>query len=156
MSNNNNPAFMLLVLFFELLIFGFIFGFLVICRWKIFVKAGQPGWYALIPIYSTYIMTTKVAGKDDTMFVLHLLPLISIYAAIMTNLGLAKSFGKDEGYGIGLTFLWIVFLPMLAFGNAQFVGPGGAPPVKDSSNSLTTDWQNSNNNSNHPNIPPQV
>lgn len=126
--------------------------FMMICRYKIFVKAGQEGWIAIIPIYNAYILTTKIAGKDDITFILHLIPFVNIYAAIVTNIALAKSFGKDDGYGIGLTFLGIVFFPMLAFSKTtQYIGPGGVNQPKDSNNSLTDSWQNNN-----PNTPPTV
>ena len=142
----------LMVFLCEMLILIPFLVFIIICRWKIFVKAGQEGWISLIPIYNTYILTTKIAGKDDLTFVLHLIPIVNIYAAIVTNIALAKSFGKDEGFGIGLTFLNIIFLPWLAFSKTiTYLGPGGVNAVQDSNNSLTNTWQN-----NDPNTPPTV
>ena len=126
--------------------------FMVICMWKIFEKAGQEGWKCLIPFYGSYVLTCEIAGKDTTTFILRFIPIINIYAAIVTAIALAKSFGKDEGFGIGLAFLGIVFYPWLAFSKAiKYIGPGGIPQNPDSSNSLTNNWQN-----NDPNNPPTV
>jgi len=53
-----------------------------------------------------------------------------VFSIIITN-GLSKSFGKDAGYTVGLLFLPMVFYPMLAFGKATYIGPGGVPPTDD-------------------------
>ncbi|MBS1603444.1 MAG: hypothetical protein JST42_12310 [Bacteroidetes bacterium] len=39
----------------------------------------------------------------------------------------SKSFGKDEGFTVGLTLLGIVFWPILGFGDARYIGPYGDP-----------------------------
>jgi hypothetical protein len=152
MRSSSNGGEVLVMLFCYMIILIPIIVIMLISRWKIFVKAGQEGWMSIIPIYNTYILTTKIAGKDDMTFILHLLPIINIYALVVTNIALAKSFGKDDGYGIGLSFLAIIFYPMLAFSKtAVYLGPGGVNQTKDSSNSLTNNWQN-----NDPNNPPTV
>jgi hypothetical protein len=142
-----------------IIIYGFILLFsiatlilLTIARWKLFEKAGIEGWKAIIPYYNMYVLTVDLAGKDILTFVLHFIPFINIYAAIVTNIAVAKSFGKDVGYGIGLTFLGIVFYPMLAFSkDTKYIGPDGENKKEDSTNSLTNSWQN-----NDPNVPPTV
>jgi len=147
----------MMILLCEMLFILPLMAVIIISRWKIFVKAGQEGWMSIIPIYNTYILTTKIAGKDDTTFVLHLIPLVNIYALIVTNIALAKSFGKDEGFGIGLSFLAIVFYPMLAFNKSTvYLGPEGNqnPNNNNTGNSdnLSTNWQNNDN----PQQPPIV
>ena len=99
--------------------------FFVICGWKIFVKAGQPGWACIIPIYNVYIML-KVAGKPGWWIILLIIPLVNIIVGIMATVAFARSFGKSTGFGIGLLLLGIIFYPILAFGSAQYVGPGGS------------------------------
>lgn len=142
---NDDAQLTLIILLCELLIFVPIGIFMIVVLWKVFQKAGQEGWKCLIPIYGTYVLTVDIAGKDTTTFVLHLIPIVNIYARIVTSIALAKSFGKDEGFGIGLAFLAIIFYPILAFNKKiTYLGPGGEPMQKDSSNSLTTDWQNPN------------
>lgn len=129
----------------ELIVLIPIIIFMSIVMWKLFEKAEYAGWKALIPIYSSYILTCKIAGKDNTTFILHFIPIVNIYAKIITGIALAKSFGKDDGYGIGLAFLAIVFYPMLAFSKkTNYIGPLGISLEKDSRNSLTTNWQTPN------------
>ncbi len=98
--------------------------FLIIARWKIYVKAGKPGWAVLIPIYNTLVML-EIVGKPWWWLLLMLIPVINIIFAIwMINL-LSKSFGKTEGFTVGLILLSIVFYPILGFGSAKYEGPAG-------------------------------
>ena len=106
-----------------------IFGILVIAvcvamiagMWKVFVKAGQPGWGCLVPIYNL-ILLLGIAGKPMWWVVLMLIPLVSIIVAIMVSIEVAKKFGQGTGYGLGLAFLPMLFYPMLGFGDAQYQG----------------------------------
>jgi ABC-type phosphate transport system permease subunit len=103
------------------LIFLAILAFLLVAYWKIFEKAGQPGWAALIPIYNIYILT-KIIGKPGYWTLLMLIPFVSVVFAIWgTNL-LSKSFGKDEGFTVGLILLGFVFIPILGFGASKYIG----------------------------------
>jgi len=90
--------------------------------WKTFEKAGQPGWAALVPIYNFYIMA-KISGTKNWWLIF--IPIANIYIAFVTLVALAKSFGKDMSFGIGLFFLGFVFFPMLGFGDAVYSGPNG-------------------------------
>ncbi|RKH43075.1 signal peptidase I [Corallococcus interemptor] len=94
--------------------------------WKIFVKAGQPGWAAIVPFYNLYILLNIVGRPIWWMAMLLLCPPAAFIASIILSIDLAKSFGKDTGFGIGLFFLGIIFGPMLAFGDAQYQGPAAA------------------------------
>lgn len=99
-----------------------IFIVLVIASlWKVFSKAGQPGWAAIIPIYNVYIMC-KVAGRPGWWLLLMLIPLVNVIIAIILNVDIAKRFGKGVGFAIGLIFLPFIFWPILAFGRAQYQG----------------------------------
>lgn len=94
----------------------------VVSMWKIFVKAGARGWAALIPFYNFYVMTKITWGKG-WLFLLLLLPIGNLIFGIFTSIKLAKVFGKGGGFACGIIFLSIIFLPMLAFGNAEYAGP---------------------------------
>jgi hypothetical protein len=98
--------------------------------WKVFPKAGQPGWAAIVPIYNIVVLL-KVAGRPVWWLVLLLIPLVNFVVFIMVSLDMAKSFGKGPGFGIGLWLLFFVFYPILGFGDARYLGPagGGAVPV---------------------------
>ncbi len=90
--------------------------------WKVFVKAGKPGWAALVPIYNIIVML-EIVGRPLWWFVLLLIPIVGIVIAIIISIDMAKSFGKGTGYGIGLALLGPIFYPMLGFGDAKYLGP---------------------------------
>ncbi|MBL8005731.1 MAG: signal peptidase I [Candidatus Kapabacteria bacterium] len=96
-----------------------------VCYWKLFEKAGRPGWQGIIPVANLYFLT-ELVGKPVWWFIVILLvPCVNIVFIIMLNIELAKAFGKTTGYGILLTLFSIIFLPILAFGDAKYVGPAG-------------------------------
>jgi hypothetical protein len=100
--------------------------FLLAAQWKIYEKAGKPGWAAIIPIYNTIILL-EIVGKPIWWLFLMFIPGVNIVFAVwVTNL-LSKSFGKDEAFTVGLILLSIVFYPILGFGSAQYQGPAGKP-----------------------------
>jgi hypothetical protein len=101
-----------------------IFVVMVASLWKIFSKAGQPGWAAIIPIYN-WIVWCKIVGRP-AWWVLLLLICLPIFYIILC-IDLAKSFGKGVGFAIGLILLSIVFFPILGFGSATYQGPSAAP-----------------------------
>jgi hypothetical protein len=90
--------------------------------WKIFTKAGQPGWASIIPIYNWYILC-KIVGRPGWWVILLLIPFINFIIGIILCIDLAKSFGKGVGFGIGLILLGVIFFPILGFGSAQYQGP---------------------------------
>ena len=94
--------------------------------WKVFEKAGQPGWAAIIPIYNLYIMC-KIGGKSGWWVLLMCIPAVNLIFAIWLTNMISKSFGKDEGFTVGLVLLGFVFYPILGFGDARYLGPYGDP-----------------------------
>jgi hypothetical protein len=97
--------------------------------WVLFRKAGKPGWAAIVPIYNLLVLL-EIVGRPwwwIFLFLLCFIPivgiLVSVVLAVIIYGDLARSFGKGWGYAIGLLFLGIVFLPMLAFGDATYQGP---------------------------------
>ena len=111
------------------IIFGIIYlafiVFVVASIWKVFVKAGQPGWAAIVPIYNIYVMT-QIAGRPAWWIVLFFIPFVNYIALLIIAIDIAKSFGKGAGFGIGLWLLAPIFYPILGFGSAQYVGPSAA------------------------------
>jgi hypothetical protein len=92
--------------------------------WKVFTKAGQPGWAVLIPIYNA-IVWLRVCGKPGWWFILLLIPVVNFIITLLASLGMAKNFGKSAAFGIGLWLLGPIFLLILAFGNAKYQGNQG-------------------------------
>ena len=110
----------------------------IIGKWKIYEKAGKPGWAAIVPIYSTIVLL-EIVGKPIWWIFLFLIPCVNIVFLIWTINLLSKSFGQSEGFTVGLLLLGIVFYPILAFGNYQYLGPsakeaGGLKPIDPSLN----------------------
>ncbi len=110
-----------------LLWFVAFYAIAVIPYWVIFTKAGEEGWKALIPIYSTIVLL-KVIGRPWWWILLFLIPIVNFIILIMVMHGLSTSFGHGAGFTIGLIFLSLIFLYILAFGSSTFRGPsaGGA------------------------------
>lgn len=93
--------------------------FLWACMWKIFTKAGKPGWAAIVPIYNNMV-AAEIGGKPSWWGLLVLIPYIGfIWGIWIWNL-ICKSFGKGTGFLIGIIFLPFIFLPILAFGDAKY------------------------------------
>lgn len=109
-----------------LLYFVVFYAIAVIPYWVIFKKAGQPGWPALIPIYSFYIVL-KIVGRPGWWLLLLLIPIVNIVILIITLNDLSKSFGHGVGFTLGLIFLSLIFVYILAFGSSTYRGPAGAP-----------------------------
>ena len=87
--------------------------------WRIFTKAGQPGWASFIPFLNFYILV-KIAEKPGWWFVLLLVPFVNVVFFIMVIAAVAENFGKGSGFIIGLIFLPFIFYPMLAFSDAAY------------------------------------
>ena len=92
---------------------------IIISMWKIFVKAGKPGWAAIVPIYNL-IVILEIAGKPIWWFILLLIPFVNIIVLIMVLIAFARNFGKGAGFAIGMLILPFIFYPMLAFGDATY------------------------------------
>lgn len=98
--------------------------FLIAANWKIYEKAGKPGWAYLIPFYNIIVLL-EIVGKPTWWLVLMFIPVVNVIFGIwMVNM-LSLSFGKDTGFTLGLIFLPFIFFPILGFGDAQYQGPAG-------------------------------
>lgn len=92
----------------------------IVSMWKIFDKAGQPGWTAIIPILNTLTLI-KICNKEWWWILLMLIPVVNFVVLVILYLELAKAFGKETIFAVGLILVPIVFLPILAFGSSQYV-----------------------------------
>jgi hypothetical protein len=106
---------------------GFLLGMgafvllIIASMWKVFAKAGKPGWASLIPIYNVIVLL-EITGKPIWWIILFFIPFVNFIATFLVMIPLAEKFGKGAGFGIGLALLPFVFFPMLAFGDAQYRG----------------------------------
>lgn len=96
------------------LIAGIVSVIMIVSLWKLYEKAGKPGWACLIPIYSTIVMI-EIAKKPMIWLLYLFIPIVNIVFAIwLTNL-FVKSYGKSEGFTVGCLLLPYIFYPILAF-----------------------------------------
>lgn len=97
----------------------------IIAMWKIFTKAGKPGWASIIPIYNIVVMF-QIVGLNPWLLLLYFIPIVNIVAAIilmiMMCIRLAKAFGKGSGFAVGLIFLNTIFILILGLGDSRYVG----------------------------------
>lgn len=94
--------------------------------WKVFTKAGKPGWASIVPFYNIIVLL-QIAGKPAWWFILFLIPFVNFVIAILVSLAVAQKFGKGGGFGVGLALLGFVFYPILGFGDAKY--QGSAPSI---------------------------
>lgn len=95
----------------------------LIAFWKIFVKAGRPGWAAIIPFYNMYVLL-KIVGRPGWWLILFFIPIVNVVISIIVSLNLAKSFKRSEAFGIILLWLFsFIGYLMLGFGKSTYAGP---------------------------------
>lgn len=113
-----------------------ILALMAVSFWKIFEKAGKPGWAAIIPIYNLVVLC-EIVKKPAWWAILMLIPYIGMIWSIWATNLLVKKFGKDEGFTVGCVLLPFVFYPILAFGDAKFQD---GPNITDGHNVLDSDF----------------
>jgi len=102
---------------------GVVIGLIVlVALWRVFTKAGRPGWAALIPIYNV-VVVLEIAGRPWWWLVLLFIPIVNLVVSVVYAIDLAKSFGRGVGFGLGLAFLSGIFFMILGFGSARYRGP---------------------------------
>lgn len=104
-------------------LFGLILSILlVVGMWKMFSKAGEPGWTSLIPFLNTYKLF-KIGWGSGWLFLLGFIPIVNIVVSIMLGIKLARAFGKGTGFAVGLILLPSIFYMILGFGDSVYYGP---------------------------------
>ena len=108
-----------------IILWAIVMILLIAAEWKIYTKAGKPGWAVIIPIYNI-IVFLQIVGRPIWWILLLLIPFVNFIIMIIIIHDLSKSFGKGVGYTLGILFLGIIFIPILGFGSAKYVGPAAA------------------------------
>jgi hypothetical protein len=91
----------------------------IIGSWKVYEKAGRPGWACLVPFYNLFLWV-KMAGRPGWWMILFFLPLVNLVIGVIVSLDIARKFRKGVGFGIGIAFLPFVFIPILGLGDAAY------------------------------------
>jgi Family of unknown function (DUF5684) len=114
-----------------LLLFWAAVAITVVSYWRMYEKAGRPGWASVVPIYNLVVLL-QICGKPVWWVILYFIPFLNLVVAVLCCFAVAEKFGKDKAFGLGLALLPFIFAPLLAFGDAVFIGtPGGdtADPI---------------------------
>jgi hypothetical protein len=119
-SEGGSPLLML----FALVCIAIIF----VSWWKVFPKADEPAWAAVVPFYNVYVLL-RIVGRPGWWLILCFIPIVGFVVWIIVAIDVAKAFGKGTGFGLGLGFLGFIFFPILAFGDAEFVGGSTKRPA---------------------------
>jgi hypothetical protein len=107
------------------IIYAAIIVLMFASMWKVFSKAGKPGWACIIPIYNIIVLL-EIVARPTWWILLYLIPGVNFVIQIIVLLDVAKAFGKGAGFAVGMIFLPFIFWPMLGFGSAQYIGDRGA------------------------------
>jgi len=98
----------------------------VAALWGVFVKAGEEGWKAVIPIWNILVLL-KIVGRDWWWILLLFIPILNVVIWIIVCLDLAKSFGRGTWFAVGLIFFPFIFGLALGFGPDQYRGARAQP-----------------------------
>lgn len=102
-----------------------ILALVAVGAWKLYAKAGQPGWGALVPFYNIYLYC-RICGRPGWWVILMLVPLVNVIISIVLASDMSRSFGRGLGTTVGLIVLPVIFIPILGLGDAQYRGPAAA------------------------------
>jgi Family of unknown function (DUF5684) len=104
-----------------LVLIGAVYLFFFVATWRLYSKAGRPGWASLIPIYNTVVFC-QICGRSGWWTLALMIPGVNVVISIILSVDLARVFGRGTGFVLGLIFLSPVFFPILAFGSSRYVG----------------------------------
>lgn len=96
--------------------------------WRIFTKADEAGWKALVPIYNAVVLL-RIVGRPWWWLLLYFVPIVGLVLLVIVVNDLSKSFGHGAGFTVGLLLLTPVFVLVLAFGNSAYDGPSALDPT---------------------------
>lgn len=99
-----------------------LWGALLLANWFLFEKAGEPGWYSIIPLFSIYKMFEIVYGNGWKALLL-LVPLLNIVVGVAFAFRYAQAYGQGILWGFIMLFFPNVATLYLAFGPARYTGP---------------------------------
>jgi hypothetical protein len=123
-SSGGGAALVLVILVFALA----IYLLLAFAYMGIFKKTGHPTWAAFVPFVNNYYLF-EASGHPGWWIFLGFIPcaggIIALVLWIIVGIDLSKSFGKSGGFAAGVILLPFIFLYILGYGSAQYLGPAG-------------------------------
>lgn len=104
-----------------IIVYLLIAAVIIVSYWKIYTKAGKPGWAAIVPIYNIIILL-EIVKKPVWWVILFFIPCANIVAMVLVALEFVKVFGKPSWHAALMILVGIVYLPYIAFSDAKYVG----------------------------------
>lgn len=93
---------------------------LAVALWRVFTKAGYPGWLAIIPIVNT-VFLVKVAGYSGWMTLLYLIPIVGLIFHIIVSIRVGRAFGHGGFFSFFLLVVfWVIGYLILAFSDDRY------------------------------------
>jgi hypothetical protein len=109
----------------------------VIGAWKVFSKAERPGWWSIVPIWNMAVLL-QISGRSGWWVLSYLVPLLNLFVQIRWGIEMARSYGRGIGFAIGLILLEPLFMVILGFGDASYLGPEAQPQAQPQSQPAAT------------------
>lgn len=119
LSQSNNVAAMIAVFAVMGVFYAALIAVMVVSLWKIFVKAGKPGWAAIVPLYNVIVLL-EIVKRPSWWLILLFIPFVNLIPGIFLSLDLARKFGKDTVFAVGMILLGPVFFTILAFDSSKY------------------------------------
>ena len=94
----------------------------IVAFWKIFEKAGIPGWKSIIPVYNL-INFLAIINKPWYWILFLLIPGLHLIILIWGIILLGERFGKSDLFIIGMQLFGFIMIPILAFNNDRYISP---------------------------------
>lgn len=114
----------------------------IIAMWKIYTKAGKPGWASIIPIYNIVVLFEIVGLEWWHVLIAIFVPFAFLVYLIVINVKLAKVFGQGTGMILLLIFIPIIGQLVLAFGKSTYNGQVNYSMNQGNMNNNTTNVNN--------------
>lgn len=104
-----------------------IFALAIVAMWRLYEKAGKPGWASIVPFYNIFVML-EIVGRPTWWFaVILLVPIVQTVFSVIVAIDFAKSYGKGLWYGLGSLFFPFIIYPVMAWDkNVRYIGPAAA------------------------------
>jgi hypothetical protein len=115
----------MIALLIQLALFAVFYGATCYGIMRVLEKVDDtiPKWAAFVPLYNVFLLGTKVAQWEPVRCLLVLIPVVGM---ILLSLDVAKKFGKETGFALGMGLVPFVFYPMLGTSDAQYRSEKGA------------------------------
>lgn len=101
-----------------LTVIAILFIYDIVLRWRIYGKAGEHSWAAIIPIYRDVVMY-RIADMSPWVMLLWFIPIIGwgilFIISIVQRVCLATNFGRSSLFAFGNVLVPIIFESIIAF-----------------------------------------